>query len=92
MHTYMTIDQLSDIGSLAKSKREAGDILVIDPDIVLHLLEDLYWERLQKHEYRNYIEELQEVITDLKELADWEDDEWDAVKRLGNIRERLGMK
>ena len=88
----MTIDQLSDIGSLAKSKREAGEILVIDPDLVLHLLEDLYWERLQKHEYRNYIEELQEVITDLKELADWETDEWDAVERLGSIRERLGIK
>lgn len=92
MQTYMTNDQLSDITRLAKSKLEAGELLVIKPETVLHLLEDLFWVRLQERENYMYLEECQEIITDLKELAVWETDEWDAVERLSKIRERLGIE
>lgn len=92
MQTYMTNDQLRGITRLAKSKLEAGELLVIKPESVLHLLKDLSWRQMSESEYKMYLEECQEIIMDIRELADWEDDEWDAVKRLGNIRERLGMK
>lgn len=92
MQEALTNDQLSDISRLAMSKVVAGEVLEIEPELVLHLLEDLYWSRLQERENYMYLQECQDVITELMELADWEADEWDAVERLGKIRERLGIK
>lgn len=88
----LTNDQLSDITKIAESKLEARETLVIDPELVLRLQEDLFWSRLQERENEMYLQECQDVITELMELADWEADEWDAAERLGKIRERLGMK
>lgn len=92
MQEALTNDQLRDISRLAKSKLDAWEILEIDPKLVLHILEDLYWARLQEREDYMHLQECQDVIKDITELADWESDEWDAVERLGKIRERLGIK
>lgn len=92
MQEALTKDQLSDITKLAKSKLEARQFLVIAPERVLHILEDLYWARLQERENYMYLQECQEILKDIIELADWESDEWDAVERLGSIRECLGIE
>lgn len=92
MQTYMTNDQLRDITRLANSKLEAGELLVIKPETVLHILGDLFWKQLSESEYKMYLEECQEIIKDVRELADWETDEWDAVERLVSIRKRLGVE
>lgn len=92
MQEFLTNDQLSDITKLAKSKLEAGEVLVIDPDLVLHILEDLFWTQIQERENLMHLRECVDVIKEITELADWESDEWDAVERLGKIRKRLGVE
>lgn len=92
MQEFLTNDQLSDITKLAKSKLEAGEVLVIGPELVLHILEDLFWTRLQEQENLMHLRECEDIIKELSELADWESDEWDAVERLGKIRNRLGVE
>lgn len=92
MTETLTNVQLREITRITKSILEAGDILEIDPVLMLNVIEDLYWARLQERENHMYLQECQDIIKDITELADWESDEWDAVERLGKIRKRLGVE
>lgn len=91
MQEYMTSAQIGEVFRRAQEKKDLGEMLVIKPETVLHILEDLFWRQMSESEYKTYLEECQEIIKDVREMADYESDEWDAVERLGNIRERLGV-
>lgn len=84
-------DVLNLLTRAAKSRGGCA-VLTLDSSTVYAIITDLEWERISHHETLMHLQECQDVITDLKEFADWEADEWDAVERLSKIRERLGIE
>lgn len=92
MKFNVSLESLAEMTTNAIQRKGADELVTLEPEELLDVLEDYYWARLSEHEARMYLDECGEKFDQLRAIGLWEGDEWDAVTKLAQIREILGIE